>query len=146
MGTSEPTGVPILSSSSSDLKSAERDMWDNIGEWSTDPRRNPVLLGWYSFCQVMAEMALPALERLADPEHIHGFPVSMYPEGVVHHEATAEQMEAAGAKWAAILAHIRDAFRQIVASERGDKKPAFDPEFVGEGLRLFGEHFMHLWD
>lgn len=105
----------------------ERDMWDNLEEWAVDPHRNPLLLGWYSFCQVLAEMALPALERLVEDNH--GYPVG------------SDRMT-----WEATLVRIRDAFRQIVAMERGSGEAAYDHEFVAEGLRLFSAHFADLWD
>lgn len=140
-------------------KKRQSKMWDNLDDWSNDPKKNPLLLGWYSLDGVLAAMIAPALKKMR--ENLHGHPVSseiFEYAGMSDDEGMSDKhSDDLHAAWEEIVEKIHDSFliarwqhecEPVVGCYRLEDGTDDDTllEARREGMALFAQFYDHLWD
>lgn len=126
--------------SKSRRKALEHKMWGNLDTYAKDPKRNPLLLGWYSLNDVLAVMIIPALDKLIEDN------VGV-PSEITRRYATIEE---ADHEWKRRLREIKagfEAFKQIENIEYETEEE--HQRLVGvyeHGMKMFARYYPNLWD
>lgn len=101
----------------------------------------------WSYCSYAAQWSIPRLKELRNQSH--GYPTSLYSLIDKNHwdDITEEESTLLCNEWQNILNKIIRAFE--LSLEDGDVNLYLDDQLMAEfkeGMRLYGEYFLNLWD